>query len=439
MIFSHTDPIFLQVKKRIEAMWDSLDAEKKAKFVDNGVELDTKNLTILTRCNPSGFVETVGALAGEKVAAICEMGFGSLMHVCCTELSRPLCQQLVESIDTENNSINIHGQKLQITKTDFERVMGVKDGGQDIVLSFESIEDAEFAELRKSLYGENKEINVENLRKIVIESDKADEYFKISFVLYAISTVLCPSTSANIDPKLIIPLRDHANIGHKNWSTFCFLQLMEGIKGFHKKNEGYIVGSILFLQLFYCDLVSQRLNCVEKCMLPIVAWGNTKTKRLIKWIVKHGGLNCSLLFDYSELSTNSKGGQYISVGTNLEKQSMDEIDPMKSEVSIMMRETMDEFKKSMDIMKEDMVANIVAEVIKATQQPASKEVVKEKLITEVGVTRMQAIESEGGNDIRSRDPSELDSLIVVGNRQANPPPAPVSLRPEVCCSSLFVF
>lgn len=51
---------------------------------------------------------------------------------------------------------------------------------------------------------------------------------------------------------------------------------------------------------------------------------------------------------------------------------MDEIDPMKSEVSIMMRETMDEFKESMDIMKEDMVASIVAKVFKATQQPASK-------------------------------------------------------------------
>lgn len=152
-----------------------------------------------------------------------------------------------------------------------------------------------------------------------------------------------------------------------------------------------------------------------------------------------GGLNCSLLFDYSELSTNSKGGQYINIGTDLEKQSMDEIDPMKSEVSILMRETMDEFKKSMDIMTEDMVASIVAEIFKATQQPASKEVVKEKLITEVGVTRVQVSESECGNDIRSRDPSELDSLIVVGTRQANPPPAPVSFRPEVCCSSLFVF
>lgn len=49
-----------------------------------------------------------------------------------------------------------------------------------------------------------REIIVENLKKIVIESD--DECVKINFALYTIGTILYPSTSQNLDLKLIMPL-----------------------------------------------------------------------------------------------------------------------------------------------------------------------------------------------------------------------------------------
>lgn len=217
---------------------------------------------------------------------------------------------------------------------------------------------------------EEKKIIVENLKKIVIESEKANEWFKISFALYAIGTVLCPSASQNLDAKLIMPLKDHATIGQKNWSTFCFVELMEGIRGFQKKKEGYIGGSVLFMQLFYCDLVAQRLNSIEKCMLPIVAWGNKKTKRLVKWIVKHWGLNCSLLFDYNEFCYKYKGSEDINVSPNMDKKSMDKIEAMRSEVRNVIRETVDEFKKPVEAIKQNMVVSIVVEDLKfnSTQQ-----------------------------------------------------------------------
>lgn len=54
-------------------------------------------------------------------------------------------------------------------------------------------------------------------------------------------------------------------------------------------------------------------------MLPIVSWGNKKTKQLVKWIVKHGELNCSLLFDYNEFLGKCKGAEDINVGSNMKK------------------------------------------------------------------------------------------------------------------------
>lgn len=85
----------------------------------------------------------------------------------------------------------------------------------------------------------------------------------------------------------------------------------------------------------------------------------------------------------------------------------------------MIRETVDEFKKSMEAMKQDLVVSIVAKVLKSMQQPALKE--------PVGGKKVQVIESEGGNDIRSHDPSKLDSLIFVSflaSLSPSPSPSP---------------
>lgn len=74
---------------------------------------------------------------------------------------------------------------------------------------------------------------------------------------------------------------------------------------------------------------------------------------------------------------------------------MDKIEAMRLKVGNMIREAVDKFKKSMKATKQDMVASIVDEVLKSTQQPMPKEAVKEKFITEVGGTKVQVIEYEG--------------------------------------------
>lgn len=62
------------------------------------------------------------------------MGFGSLLHMRCSRLSRPLCQMMVEHFDPVNASVLIHGRTFYISHMDFERVMGLKNGWCDIDL-----------------------------------------------------------------------------------------------------------------------------------------------------------------------------------------------------------------------------------------------------------------------------------------------------------------
>lgn len=80
---------------KLEELWDSFNSSDKAiyeepQYKDEGY--NGKPLTITTLCNPKEFIHTVKALSVEKEDAVVEMGFGSLLHMRCSKLSRPLCQ-----------------------------------------------------------------------------------------------------------------------------------------------------------------------------------------------------------------------------------------------------------------------------------------------------------------------------------------------------------
>lgn len=120
---------------------------------------------------------------------------------------------MVEHFDPVNASVLIHGRTLYISHMDFERVMGLKNGGCDIDLM-------RMIELRNLLSGENKEIRKKHLKKILIETNIVDDTFRICFALYSLATVLIPSSSDIVNPNLLLSLVDTAAISKKNWSKF---------------------------------------------------------------------------------------------------------------------------------------------------------------------------------------------------------------------------
>ena len=74
----------------------------------------------------------------------------------------------------------------------------------------------------------------------------ADDVFKISFVLFTISTLLCPPASSKIDEALLTQLNDHRLIRHKKWATYYFLYLMDGVRNWDEDSRNF-QGFISFL------------------------------------------------------------------------------------------------------------------------------------------------------------------------------------------------
>lgn len=55
------------------------------------------------------------------------------------------------------------------------------------------------------------------------------ENFKHDFVLFALTTLLCPTSSLNASPKILSSLTDVDKIIESNWARYIFTHLQKGL------------------------------------------------------------------------------------------------------------------------------------------------------------------------------------------------------------------
>jgi hypothetical protein len=122
------------------------------------------------------------------------------------------------------------------------------------------------------------------LKRIIEEGKEADQTFKVAFILYTFSFVLCPTIPGRVESSLIIPLVDINSIHTKNWASFCFCQLVEGVGLYKNNTDEYMSGCVLFLQLLYFDSVCYSNCIVTTSVAPVVAWTRGRANSIIKWI-----------------------------------------------------------------------------------------------------------------------------------------------------------
>ncbi|KAK9911696.1 hypothetical protein M0R45_035591 [Rubus argutus] len=54
-------------------------------------------------------------------------------------------------------------------------------------------------------------------------------------------------------------------------------------------------GCLLFLQLFYFDVISHGDTIVNKCLSPVVAWGDEEIRKLFKYVNENGGVHSTTM------------------------------------------------------------------------------------------------------------------------------------------------
>ncbi|BBN67872.1 UB-like protease 1A, partial [Prunus dulcis] len=158
----------------------------------------------------------------------------------------------------DTSSIQLHGNVIGISAVEFGRVMGLKNTGEVVELEW-LVEDEKAKELVKSFGGNGKRVLVRALAEQLEKCENADEDFKVRFVMFALGTVLCPTSSPSVTGNYLTFLTIPGKIETKNWADH----------GFN----------------FLCEVY------VDKSLDPIVSWDNKSVWKMIKWVRKQGGFD----------------------------------------------------------------------------------------------------------------------------------------------------
>lgn len=169
-----------------------MDMQRKRSDTPNNI-MDRCQMYTTASEHIAEFSKTVVGLQGEKKSAIWEMGFGAIQNIGCPKLYEQVCAMMLQNLDPLNQTVEIHGRTLPITVSHFARVMGIKDGGVDIEIRGE-MDHSLMNSVRSYLVDLNAvDVTRNSLTNVVLHREVVDSIFRVAFVMYSSSAVLCPS------------------------------------------------------------------------------------------------------------------------------------------------------------------------------------------------------------------------------------------------------
>lgn len=234
------------------------------------------------------FRRTCKGFSEEKQSVLMNSGFGCLFTFRCSELNIPLCYYMCKNFDVEKSLIKIHGRHLAVNVLDLKHVLGLSDGGSDVEFC-SSCDDTLMLDWKARLWGGEENMTLDVLAKKVFTSKTADDAFLVSFCLYALSTMIMPSESDIVDPRLLAPLNDPKKISTYNWASFAFRHLVDGIRRYQTCVSSPVYSCVAFLQLFYLDTLIMKAIYVNRFAPPVMCWTNKSARIMFGQTERAGG------------------------------------------------------------------------------------------------------------------------------------------------------
>ncbi|KAI8554724.1 hypothetical protein RHMOL_Rhmol05G0120600 [Rhododendron molle] len=165
--------------------------------------------------------------------------------------------------------------------------LGLPCGGQKVILKGEYTEIHELC-LRHEV-GDQGSISFDHLHNYLMNNKKDDDDFKVSFLLYIMGTILCPTSEFGVNKRFLHALKDLSSVRKLDWSQFVLKFLAEGIQKYQKGRK-VIRGCLLFLMLFYLEHCTPAEYFTSRCgMRPsrhLSAWEDKDIGERACWFNK---------------------------------------------------------------------------------------------------------------------------------------------------------
>ncbi|XP_021753954.1 uncharacterized protein LOC110719346 [Chenopodium quinoa] len=239
---------------------------------------------VVVRCRPAGVVQFMKKTTDKQKTAIESIGFGSLASIKLQIFPRQMIRWLCEHFDAKSCSFKLpSGQTYKLTAVDVHDVFNIPMGPFSVPISGRRQDSELKVSWRKKYTGGNRDITVPLLVN-KMKSDKGmlkgNDEFKRCFVMFAMITLLAPTTNRQADLKLVLALEDVQKIGRYNWCQYVLDDLCDKLSSYNDSVR-YVAGCVLFLQIYYFHRVQIQGNVLDSSLPLIGCWTDELIKKRI--------------------------------------------------------------------------------------------------------------------------------------------------------------
>ncbi|KAL6178098.1 hypothetical protein ACLB2K_049617 [Fragaria x ananassa] len=179
-------------------------------------------------------------------------------------------------------------------------------------------------------------MSIDKLRRNIVFSDDPDDLFVVSFVLFVLVIMYCPTRAGYVDPRLLLLVKDRWRMRSYNWGRFAFRKLMEEVKLYQNNKPDHIGGCLVFLQLFYLSVIGEKMFIIPKSVPSVMTWGRKESNMIYervedKWgFYKTDGIGVTKRYS-GVRSTEFSGSRDYNMG--LKTNMVDDMFEMRSHIS----------------------------------------------------------------------------------------------------------
>ena len=176
------------------------------------------------RGSPMMLVKLYSHMSNNQRRLIDDAGFGGLLNCRCSQLFPDLCQWLLDCYDPESSELVLPGRgRIPITEAIVHRVMGIPRGSKLIKCEI----DASASSFMQNEFGFTKgnQPKISELLNSLKMNKSANPKYLRTWALFAACSVITPTFSTKVSPRLFSAVVDSKKIREQNWCELVILNL----------------------------------------------------------------------------------------------------------------------------------------------------------------------------------------------------------------------
>uniref|UniRef100_M8BAC8 Aminotransferase-like plant mobile domain-containing protein n=1 Tax=Aegilops tauschii TaxID=37682 RepID=M8BAC8_AEGTA len=170
-------------------------------------------------------------------------------------------------------------------------IFGLAIEGEDIDEKLQSTPDPNLF----NTFQNNGSIDLADLETMILRSKTPDDDFLAQFVLFAIGTVLAPTTQCYVDAKYLKLVADIKSLRRLNWGCFTMKHLFRCIHKFNSLDQVSSQGNLPLLQIWYWEHLRSGKLMYPPIPPPLVARWDECTCVIRAEAYTSGGLHKGLV------------------------------------------------------------------------------------------------------------------------------------------------